>query len=52
MKNSNIDIRNIEKAVWKLQYSQYDGQSVYSGLSTDSEVFLFFTIQLYMFIQL
>ena len=29
---------------------QYDGQGVYCGLSTASEVFLIFTTQLYHFI--
>ena len=29
--------------------SQYDGQGVYCGLSTTSEVFLIFTTQLYSY---
>ena len=57
----NNNIRNTEEAVLRPHYSpigyytdqgpygrgQYDGQGVYFGLSTTSEVFLIFTTQQY-----
>ena len=50
------NVRNPEEAVLRPQYSprplyycQYNGQGVYCGLNTASEVFLIFTTQLYQY---